>query len=281
MVRYGNVEEVDVLGRPTLQQTRGIEPDTVLTLRRAKVITFAFWETLATENAAFDEVVQGRRVQIIERAAARSGTPRSEALVAAAYQDVASKVERAWFRGVRVDNAARVQAIVEALELSITADALVEMKLALEGSHVESGLILREGAAPTIAALARRFQLVLISDTWMTSGLHLRRFLYQVGLSDHLTLLSFSDETGLSKMDGSAFTQCASTLGVRPSDIVHVGDLREVDVRGAQAAGYLATILFETAHHPLKFPSGSPSPEATARVNSFQELSGLLGVDEE
>jgi len=74
----------------------------------------------------------------------------------------------------------------------------------------------------------------------------------------------FSDEIGYGKPDARIFLTAAKRLGLPPSDILHVGDNIENDVRGAQSAG-MKTLLFD-----YEVPSGfrqQPSLLALTRAS--------------
>lgn len=90
----------------------------------------------------------------------------------------------------------------------------------------------------------------LISDTGVTPGRVLRRLLRARGLLKAFDWLTFSDETGVSKVCPYAFTSTLRALGVRAETALHVGDRPETDLRGAGKVGmYTALVLESTGRH--------------------------------
>lgn len=118
------------------------------------------------------------------------------------------------------------------------------------------------GATETLAALkSRGYRLGVVSNA---DG-RVRTLLDRAGLSDFLELVVDSAETGLEKPDPRIFLAAAGRLGLPPGDCVYVGDIYEIDVRGARAAG-LEAILIGT----------SPAPEPVTRVPDLVSLLPLF-----
>lgn len=70
------------------------------------------------------------------------------------------------------------------------------------------------------------------------------------GILDYFEATVFSDEVGYGKPDPQIFLTAAERLELKPTNLLHVGDNIENDVRGAQSAGMKA-ILFD-----YEVPSG-------------------------
>jgi putative hydrolase of the HAD superfamily len=68
-------------------------------------------------------------------------------------------------------------------------------------------------------------------------SVHQRRKLATVGLSAVFDAVVISGEIGHAKPSAEIFRHGCSTLGVDPGAAMHVGDLLDVDARGAAAAG--------------------------------------------
>ena len=87
---------------------------------------------------------------------------------------------------------------------------------------------------PTLNALAEhRVKLGIISN-WDS---RLRPLLARLNLARHFTAIIVSCEVGASKPDPRLFEQAARSLGVMPTELLHVGDSHAVDVLGAERAG--------------------------------------------
>jgi putative hydrolase of the HAD superfamily len=96
-----------------------------------------------------------------------------------------------------------------------------------------------------------------------------RRKLESLGLAERFEQLFISMELGVEKPDPAIFEQALQALNADPACAVHIGDLYEVDVRGARAAG-LAAVLVDRAD--LYTERDVP------RIASLADLPALLGV---
>jgi putative hydrolase of the HAD superfamily len=70
------------------------------------------------------------------------------------------------------------------------------------------------------------------------------------GLAEYFEVVIDSGQVGYEKPDPRIFQAALDTLGVRPEEAVYVGDLYEVDVIGARAAGLAAVLLTPTGSAP-------------------------------
>jgi putative hydrolase of the HAD superfamily len=133
-----------------------------------------------------------------------------------------------------------------------------------------------EGGAATLATLAAAgIPIGLVSDTSLAGGRHLRGYLEDHGLLDHIDHCSFSDEVGVYKPDAKIFRDCLAGLGVDdPTGVVHVGDLRRTDVAGAWRLG-MTTVRFRGVVDDADRSEGS---EAHHVIDRLTDLPALLGV---
>jgi putative hydrolase of the HAD superfamily len=110
----------------------------------------------------------------------------------------------------------------------------------------------------------RSLKIGLICNTGRGPGHALRELMRREGVLDYFDITIFSDEVGYGKPDTRIFLTAAKKLGLEPSDILHVGDNIENDVRGAQGIG-MKTLLFD-----YEVPSGfreQPSLLALTRAS--------------
>jgi putative hydrolase of the HAD superfamily len=90
---------------------------------------------------------------------------------------------------------------------------------------------------PALDDLAlRRIRLAVISN-WDE---RLRDLLRRLGLDTRFEVIVISYEAGAAKPDPAIFRQAAAQLRLKPESILHVGDSLEMDVQGAEAAGFQA-----------------------------------------
>ncbi len=86
---------------------------------------------------------------------------------------------------------------------------------------------------------ARGLKLAVISN-WDE---RLRPLLMHIGLAPYFDTIIISSEISVHKPDRPIFEHAAKALQTPPDKILHVGDSREEDFSGAQAAGFQAALL--------------------------------------
>jgi HAD superfamily hydrolase (TIGR01509 family) len=107
-------------------------------------------------------------------------------------------------------------------------------------------------------------RIAVVSNANGTLCAHFER----LGLSGSVECVVDSTEVGIEKPDPAIFEHALAKLGARRETTVHVGDLYNVDVVGARAAG-LRAVLFD--------PHDLYAGESCERVRSLDELALLLG----
>ncbi len=100
--------------------------------------------------------------------------------------------------------------------------------------------VVEPGTADLLADLARRgYVLGVISNSNGT----VEGFLEEAGLRRHLAFVIDSAVVGVEKPDPRIFHLALERAGVEAARATHMGDLYQIDVRGAQAAGLNAILL--------------------------------------
>jgi len=128
---------------------------------------------------------------------------------------------------------------------SRTAAALTE----LHAYHQANNLweLVPEGVRPALAALRNHgLTLVVVSNANGTLRAHMDR----LGLSTLVDIVIDSQDEGVEKPDPRLFEIALERAGARRESTIHIGDLYQVDVVGARAAGVRAVLLDETGLHP-------------------------------
>jgi HAD superfamily hydrolase (TIGR01509 family) len=138
----------------------------------------------------------------------------------------------------------------------------------LEALHLERGLweLVQDGVPETLDAL--RAGGLLLSLASNAEPL-LRHKLLELGLTNRFDHLAISGEVGVEKPDPRFFAAAVEALGVPAERAVHVGDLFEIDVVGARAAG-LEAVLVDVA--------GLSADRDVLRIRTVAELPALLGI---
>jgi HAD superfamily hydrolase (TIGR01549 family) len=123
---------------------------------------------------------------------------------------------------------------------------------------------LYEDALPTLEFLMRKFPVVAISNG--NADIH------KTGVGKYFRAAFSAREFGVGKPDARIFHAGAQAAGVRPAEVLHVGDDAHLDVVGALNAGMQAFWLARDGK-PWSLPQ-QPHPHITA--NSLHKLAELL-----
>lgn len=118
---------------------------------------------------------------------------------------------------------------------------------------------------PALEALRRGGYRLAVVSNW---DLRLRPLLRALRLGDFFEVLVISGEVGWHKPDPRLFAHAARQLGLRPEQILHVGDSWTEDVRGARAAGWQTAWVVRDGPLPA-------APEARG-MRSLTEVSRFL-----
>ena len=168
----------------------------------------------------------------------------------------------------RVDDRARATAYLEALflEAGVPAERLPEVRDCLATLHQERHLWSgTAGDTHETLALLRgaglKLGVVSNSDGRVVEALE------AAGLRGYFDVVVDSALVGVEKPDPAIFRTALDVLEVSPAEALYLGDLYDVDVLGANAAGIPAVLLV---------PPGATRPAGCATVGSLQELADDL-----
>jgi putative hydrolase of the HAD superfamily len=105
------------------------------------------------------------------------------------------------------------------------------------------------------------------------SGAHQRAKLTTLGLIDFFDHVLIAGELGVAKPDPVIFHTACAALGVRPAEVVHIGDLLDVDAVAARDAGMRGVWLDRHGR------AGAQLPDGVQSISSLAELPELLLCD--
>lgn len=202
--------------------------------------------------------------------------PRMAAAVGAALQLPLTGPQLAAAQGVaarsmeqpRTTDRERAAAYLETLFLAagVPASRLEEVRDTLARLHGEAHLW-GGIAADTHDALARLRAAGLRLGVVSNSDGRVEEALEAAGLRSYFDVVVDSALAGMEKPDPAIFRSALDVLGVAPAEALYVGDLYEVDVVGANAAGIPAVLLVTP---------GAVVPPACATVGSLGALADEL-----
>jgi putative hydrolase of the HAD superfamily len=174
------------------------------------------------------------------------GVPLDPARLAGAGADAARAAERA--RGMDRD---RARVYLEALftGAGVPAARMGEVRGCLQRLHSENHLWCRL-APGTREALDRLRAGGLRLGVVSNSDGRVEEALIAAGLRDCFDVVLDSALVGVEKPDPAIFRAALDALGVAPGEALYVGDLYDVDVVGARAAGMEAVLLLPDTTAP-------------------------------
>ncbi len=211
-----------------------------------KAVTLDLWNTLFTNRNYTDF-----RVNYLEVALKKHNIFRSHDEVQMAYdsaRDLAREIrDREDHRHLTVVEG--VNYILERIGVALPLDARSELVRRFEEALWEDPPTLKEGVVETLRVLRPHYRLGIISDAGTTPGRVLRDALQGFNVLNFFSSTVFSNEVGFCKPHRAMFEASLNELGVKPHETVHVGDLLQTDVAGANAMG-MKTIWVKTVELP-------------------------------
>ncbi len=238
-----------------------------------RAVTFDFWGTLyADERQTLEESRTSVRVKRLQSYLKR--TP---------HADCAGSIEETFhntwqmFRDLRdqgevVQPRELVLAMGDEIGVEFTPEEVDEMTTLLEEAAIDLPPHPMKHALDTVSKLSHSYKLAIIADTGLTPGHVLRRVMANDTILSFFESFAFSNETLYTKPHPELFLQVLDELEVDPDEAVHVGDLAEMDVKGARSVG-MKTILFSQNDNPFRTET-----EADACIDDLKKIPAVLGM---
>jgi putative hydrolase of the HAD superfamily len=242
-----------------------------------RAVTFDLWDTVLVDdsdepkrkNMGLLPKPQERRRLVLEFL--EKHAPISQEEVDAACDAVDRAFNHDWHENNRTWTVARrLERLLADMKRELPKDELAELVRRHEEMELDVRPDLAPGVREALHALRDRYRLGVISDTIFSPGRTLRRILREEGLLDLFEAFAFSDEVGASKPDPKMFDAAADQLGIKPEQMLHVGDREKNDIEGPQAVGaraILTTVVKDRRSGP---------PKADAVCEDYRELPRLV-----
>ncbi len=193
-------------------------------------MTFDFWETLFMDTPELDRQRNELRCQGLRENLSKLGVEVSIEDIADGFRESTSTLEQIRYI---VNHATKNRPI-----LLTDPEVLMRLEESYWSPSLTAPATLNTEAPEVFQRLRERsLKIGLICNTGRGPGHALRELMRREGVLGYFDATIFSDEIGYGKPDARIFLTAAKRLGLPPSDILHVGDNIENDVRGAQSAG--------------------------------------------
>ena len=243
-----------------------------------KAITFDLWDTVFIDDS--DEPKRkaaGRLSKKDERRAlvleyAQKHKDVSKELIDSIYDTADAAFSKVWHEQfVTWEVVDRMEIIFKGLGIDLPA---VEMEKIVK-LHEEMELEFRpdfiDGVGDAIEELSKSYKLGVISDAIFSPGRVLRELLKGEGLLHYFDHFVFSDEIGNSKPQLIVFESAYNSFGIKPSELIHIGDREHNDIIGPKNAGINALLCTAAIDR-----GGSENTKADAIFSDYKELPSII-----
>ena len=239
-------------------------------MARIRAVTFDLWNTLLTGTPGAVEI-RSRfwREVIVER-----GLDIGDDLLHGTLSMLPTRFDEEWRAGRQYGPTEALADCFTAFGDRLASEDRDALAAAFEAASYELEVAPVADAADVLSAVAATGVAVgIISDTNLAVGRHLRTYLDQHRILQHVTFAAFSDEVGVYKPDPAIFRVALDGLGIDdPTTVAHVGDLMRTDVAGARAMGMVTVRFRGVVDDP------EDGAEADHVIDRLADLSVVLGL---
>ncbi len=239
-------------------------------MARIRAVTFDLWNTLLTSTPGAVEIrSRSWREVIVER-----GLDIGDDLLHGTLSMLPARFDEEWRAGRQYGPTEALADCFTAFGDRLASEDRDALAAAFEAASYELKVAPVADAADVLSAVAATGVAVgIISDTTLAVGRHLRTYLDQHRILQHVTFAAFSDEVGVYKPDPAIFRATLDGLGIDdPTTVAHVGDLRRTDVAGARAMGMVTVRFRGVVDDP------EDGAEADHVIDRLADLPRVLGL---
>jgi len=211
---------------------------------KIKAVTLDLWETLLLGWDGANEQRILIRCRNLSRALSKFGVQISVDRLFSALKAMSTWLLSVWRENREVTHLDQIRFLIETAtdgSVSLREEWLNELSSAYVSAIFELPPRINPDAFRLLQWLkAHGKRIGLICNVGRTPGFILRKFLENEGIGRFFDAMVFSDEVRIRKPHPRIFYIAAERLGVKPSEIVHIGDNLRSDVWGAKNAGFKA-----------------------------------------
>ena len=243
-----------------------------------KAITFDLWDTVFIDDS--DEPKRkaaGRLSKKDERRAlvleyAQKHKDVSKELVNSIYTTADAAFGKVWHDQFATwEVADRMEIIFKGLDINLPSDEMDKIVKLHEEMELEFRPDFIEGVGDAIAELHGSYKLGVISDAIFSPGRVLRELLKGEGLLQYFDHFVFSDEIGNSKPQPIVFESAYTNFGIKPNELIHIGDREHNDILGPKNVGMHALLCTAAIDR-----GGSENTKADDIFSDYKELQAIV-----
>ncbi len=246
---------------------------------KIKAITFDLWDTIIRDDSdepkrktAGRPTKKDERRDLVHDFLARHESIGRD-LVDRAYDTVDAAFSKVWKEHhVTWTVAERLGIVLKGLGRTLPEMEFAELVRLHEEMELEIRPDIVPGVKEALEELHGKYRLGIISDAIFTPGSALRQILSDAGLLGFFDVFIFSDEAGRAKPDPSVFLAAAQGFGIKPEEMVHIGDREHNDVEGPHRIGAQAVLCTAVIDR------GSGNTKADAVFHDYSELPAVIAA---
>lgn len=196
-----------------------------------KVITFDLWNTLFS-NKSYSELRLKQFFQFLQERNIFLPFDKFEEVFHTKFHFSEVTFEEIEFRHIYTED--RISRVLESIDIQVPKSDIEMLKGKFESEILHDPPQLKIGIKKTLEILAPDYQVGLISNTGVTPGKTINRVLDEYNVLQYFDSMVYSDETGLFKPHPKMFEIPLEIFNCKPQNAIHIGDMLETDVKGAQ-----------------------------------------------
>lgn len=129
-------------------------------------------------------------------------------------------------------------------------------------------------AKEVISSLSQQYRLAVVSNTFVSTKREVKMALHNLGLDQYFDAIVTSVDVGYEKPHEEIFRVALQELGLRPPEVVMVGDRIEKDVVGANRIGIASILCKWNDRYSEQIKGEMEKP--TYSIHSLKELPQIL-----
>ncbi|MFO7797089.1 MAG: HAD family hydrolase [Promethearchaeati archaeon] len=198
------------------------------------VITFDLWNTII-DNKSYKNV----RVKILQDSLTQKGLNINLNDIERTYEETFHRFSynSELNEHRHIYNRNRLENFFKSYNLDIFSLETKKLINTFESYMLNDPPTLKEDAYEVLHELSKTYKIGLISDTGVTPGRIIKKMFQNYGVLKFFSATIFSDEVGYYKPNPIIFNIALKTIGGAAENAVHIGDLLETDIKGANDAG--------------------------------------------
>ncbi len=210
--------------------------------KKIRSLSFDLWLTLIYEldSTAHSDIRRNIRSEKIKKKLSNYNIHLSVDKITSAFNDISKTINSGHEKGLDKRFNEWVLQGLNRLPIDrekITRKLVKEIADAIDEAFLEHPPQLLSGVLEMLTLLKNKYNIILISNTGLTSPEAYIRWFKRIELFDKFDGLFFSNELSLAKPSKKIFRLAFEAINASPEEVLHIGDNLNTDVCGAKNVG--------------------------------------------